>query len=248
MKIKDLLKISSISLGQVSASKEEIIKRLAGLMGNSGNLSDKDQYIEDVKKREASGSTGIGDGVAIPHAKSKGVARPGLAAMTVPQGTDYEALDGEDTKLFFMIAVPESSNDDHLVVLSRLSTMLMDQKFISDLLQAKDEEEFLRIVDSKEKDEFPEELEVKEEGQGISYDILAVTGCPTGIAHTYMAEKAIKDKAKEMGLNVKVETHGSRGVENQFTQKEIDEAKGIIIAADVNIEKNRFDGKRLVST
>lgn len=250
MRITEILKKDSISLGENKASKRDIVVKLTNLMEKSGNVSDKSKFIEDVLKRENMGSTGLGNGVAIPHAKSKGITRPGLAAMTVPEGTDYESLDGEDTKLFFNIAVPDNSNDEHLVVLSRLSTMLMDKKFISDLLNAKNKDEFLEIIDNKEKEKFPIEdntVSIKNKDNNY-YDIVAVTGCPTGIAHTYMAEEAIIEKAKEMGLRAKVETHGTRGVENVLSSDEIKNAKGVIIAADINIEKDRFDGKKLVST
>lgn len=250
MRITEILKKDSISLGENKASKRDIVEKLTNLMEKSGNVSDKSKFIEDVLKRENMGSTGLGNGVAIPHAKSKGITRPGLAAMTVPEGTDYESLDGEDTKLFFNIAVPDNSNDEHLVVLSRLSTMLMDKKFISDLLNAKNKDEFLEIIDNKEKEKFPIEdntIPIKNKDNNY-YDIVAVTGCPTGIAHTYMAEEAIIEKAKEMGLRAKVETHGTRGVENVLSSDEIKNAKGVIIAADINIEKDRFDGKKLVST
>lgn len=250
MRITEILKKDSISLGENKASKRDIVEKLTNLMEKSGNVSDKSKFIEDVLKRENMGSTGLGNGVAIPHAKSKGITRPGLAAMTVPEGTDYESLDGEDTKLFFNIAVPDNSNDEHLVVLSRLSTMLMDKKFISDLLNAKNKDEFLEIIDKKEKEKFPIEdntIPIKNKDNNY-YDIVAVTGCPTGIAHTYMAEEAIIEKAKEMGLRAKVETHGTRGVENVLSSDEIKNAKGVIIAADINIEKDRFDGKKLVSS
>lgn len=246
MKITDLLKASSIGLGQSAGSKDEIISRLADLMDKSGNLSDKNQYVEDVKKREESGTTGIGEGVAIPHAKSSGVKSPGLAAMTVPSGTDYEALDGEPTNLFFMIAVPEASNDEHLTVLSRLSTMLMDDDFRQNLMKADSKEAFLQVIEDKEKEKFPDDFVAAK--ADTDYDFVAVTGCPTGIAHTYMAAESLMNKAKEMGYTIKVETHGSTGVENALTQAEIDNAKAVIIACDVGVEKARFNGKKLVDT
>lgn len=250
MKITDILKPNSISLGENPGSKSEIISKLANLMENTGNISDKKQFIDDVEIREKSGSTGMGDGVAIPHAKSKGVVKPGLAAMTVPEGTDYDSMDGEPSKLFFMIAVPESSNDEHLNVLSRLSTMLMDSDFINNLLNASNTDEFIKLIEDKENKEFSEENDVVSNinSNKVKYDLLAVTGCPTGIAHTYMAEKSLVKKAEEMGYTIKVETHGSRGVDNHLTSEEIEEARAIIIAADVAIEKNRFDGKKLVDT
>ncbi|MFM1524119.1 MULTISPECIES: PTS fructose transporter subunit IIABC [Helcococcus] len=248
MKIRELLQLRGISLGQSPATKNEMISKLADLMFETGSLLDKNQYIQDVLKREESGTTGIGEGVAIPHAKSKGVKNPQLAAMTVPTGTDYDSLDGDQTNLFFMIAVPENSSDEHLKVLSRLSTMLMDKSFRDDLLNAKTNEEFLSIIEKKEMEKFPEEFKSVISNNEDSYDLLAITGCPTGIAHTYMSAESLINKAKEMGYTLKVETHGSTGVENQLTDEEIKNAKGIIISSDINIDKSRFNGKRLVVT
>lgn len=249
MKITELLQPVGISLGQAAGTKDEIIHRLVDLMEKTGALTDKAQYIEDLKIREASGTTGIGEGIAIPHAKSKGVSKPQLVSMTVPNGTDYESLDGTPTNLFFMIAVPENSNDEHLKVLSRLSTMLMDESFRKALLKATDKTTFLNTINQKEAEKFPEEFQgVLGNETKSGYDIVAVTGCPTGIAHTYMAAEGIINKAKEMGYNVKVETHGSTGIENALTTEEIANAKGVIIAADVAVDKSRFNGKRLVDT
>lgn len=247
MKIIDLLNESSIKLGESPASKEELIDKLVNLIETSGNLSDKELYKKDVLKREESGTTGIGEGIAIPHAKSAGVKFPQLAAMTVPSGTDFDSLDGEATKLFFLISVPEKSSDEHIVLLQRLSTKLMDEGFRNDLLNAKSSGEFLDIISNKEKEKFPEDFATKE-SENESYDLLAVTGCPTGIAHTFMAAEALKEKAKEMGYTMKVETHGSTGIENALTEEEIANAKGIIIACDVGVEKTRFTGKRVVDT
>lgn len=248
MKIKELLQIQGIGLGQSPAAKNDMISKLVDLMEKTDCLVDKSQYMEDVLKREASGTTGIGEGVAIPHAKSKGVKKPQLVAMTVPEGTDYESLDGEPTKLFFMIAVPENSADEHLLVLSRLSTILMDTSFRDDLLDAKSGEEFLAIIEKKEIEKFPEEKKVSYNESSNEYDLLAVTGCPTGIAHTFMAAEGLTNKAKELGYNMKVETHGSTGIENRLTSEEIEKAKGIIVAADVNVDTFRFNGKKVVVT
>lgn len=249
MKIIELLNKNSIKLGESPANKNDLISKLVDLMDNSGNLIDKELYKKDVLLREKSGTTGIGGGVAIPHAKSKAVKFPQLAAMTVPKGSDFDSLDGEDTKLFFLIAVPEKSNDEHIILLQRLSTMLMDESFINDLLNSQNEDEFLKIIEEKEKEKFPDDF--KKENVNTSdksYDLLAVTGCPTGIAHTFMAAESLKNKANEMGYSMKVETHGSTGVENTLTNEEIQNAKGIIIASDVGIEKSRFSGKRLIET
>lgn len=249
MKIIELLNKNSIKLGESPTNKNDLISKLVDLMENSGNLSDKELYKKDVLLREQSGTTGIGGGVAIPHAKSKAVKFPQLAAMTVPKGSDFESLDGEDTKLYFLIAVPEKSNDEHIVLLQRLSTMLMDESFINDLLNSQNKDEFLKIIESKEKEKFPDDFKKENiNSSDKSYDLLAVTGCPTGIAHTFMAAESLKNKANEMGYSMKVETHGSTGVENTLTSEEIENAKGIIIASDVGIEKSRFSGKRLIET
>lgn len=249
MKITELLRPVGIKLNQKPATKDEMIASLVDLMDKTDSLTDKRQYLLDVKKREESGTTGIGESVAIPHAKSKGVKRAQLVAATVPEGTDYDSLDGQPSKLFFMIAVPENSNDEHLKVLSRLSTMLMDDEFRTSLIEAETKEDFLLIVEKKEKEKFPEDFDsVIAKQDGKNYDLLAVTGCPTGIAHTYMAAEGLVNKAKEMGYNLKVETHGSTGIENALTADEIAKAKGIIIACDVGVDKGRFNGKRVVDT
>ena len=249
MKITELLKKEGIALNQKAGTKAEMIESLTVLMDKTGAIKDRDKYMKDVLAREESGTTGIGEGIAIPHAKSSGVIKAQLAAMTVPEGTDYESLDGEATKLFFLIAVPENSNDEHLKVLSRLSTMLMDETFRNDLMAAPDKDAFLKIIEEKEREKFPEDFQgVMENSKGSNYDLLAVTGCPTGIAHTYMAAEALANKAKEMGYTLKAETHGSTGIENALTEEEIKAAKGIIIACDVSVEKNRFNGKKLVDT
>ncbi|MDO5047288.1 MAG: fructose-specific PTS transporter subunit EIIC [Anaerococcus sp.] len=247
MKIIDLLKGESISLGQKPASKEEVIDRLIDLMDKSGAISDRDLYKKNILKREESGSTGIGQAVAIPHAKSKAVKYPQLVSMTIPDGSDFDSLDGEASKLFFMIAVPFKANDDHIILLQRLATMLMDDSFRDDLLKAKDKDQFLSIIGKKESEKFPDDFKDQNK-ENDSYDILAVTGCPTGIAHTFMAKEALEEKAKDLGLRIKVETHGSTGIESALTPEEIKNAKGIIIASDVGIEKTRFAGKRLVDT
>lgn len=249
MKITELLKQEGIILNGRPASKIEMIGQLVDLMDKTGVLSDKNKYKADVIAREESGTTGIGEGVAIPHAKSKGVIKAQLAAMTIPEGTDYDALDGEPSKLFFLIAVPENSNDEHLKVLSRLSTMLMEDDFRKNLMLASSKEEFLKIIEKKEREKFPEDYPgVIKESKDSKYDLLAVTGCPTGIAHTYMAAESLANKAKEMGYSLKAETHGSTGVENALTDEEIAGAKGIIIACDVSVEKGRFNGKKVIET
>lgn len=247
MRITDLLKKDSILLNQKLGSKADAIDLLAGLHEKAGNLNDLAVYKEAILAREAQGSTAVGDGIAIPHAKSDAVKCPGLTAVTVPEGVDYEALDGKPSNLLFMIAAPVDG-DLHLEVLSRLMTMLMDADFRAELLKAQSAEEFLAVIDKKETEKYPDEAkneDVSEKKDG--FRVLAVTACPTGIAHTYMAAESLEQAGKKMGIPVKVETNGSGGAKNVLTKKEIEEADGIIIAADKNVEMARFDGKKLIS-
>lgn len=244
MRITDLLSEKSISLNRTLSSKAEAIDALIALHEEAGNLNDRETYKAQILAREAQGSTAVGDGIAIPHAKTSAVAKPGLAAITAPAGVDYESLDGKPSDLLFMIAAPEDGNL-HLEVLSRLMTLLMDEAFRSDLLHASTAAEFLAVIDRKEAEKYPEtpETVVKQDG----YRILAVTACPTGIAHTYMAAEALEKAGKEMGIPLKAETNGSGGAKNVLTKQEIADADGIIIAADKSVEMSRFDGKKLIS-
>ena len=251
--INDLLKPESIALGaKAPASKEAAIRLLADYMEKGGNLSDKEQYVKDVLAREASGTTGLGDGIATPHAKSDGVKTAGLAAMTVPAGMDFAAMDGNPSRLFFMIAAPNGANDEHLAILSKLATMIMDPDFKEALIAAKSVDEFRKLIDDKENDRFvaPDADAAAEETKPAAdhIQILAVTACPTGIAHTFMAAESIEQHAKKRGLTVKVETNGSAGVKNVLTPEEIAAADGIIVAADKNVAMSRFDGHRVVIT
>lgn len=248
MKIRDLLSRESIQLNVAPVSKAEAINKLADLMDASGKLSDKEQYIKDVLKREASGTTGLGDGIATPHAKSAGVRTAGLSAMTVPQGMDFEAMDGLPSRLFFMIAAPDGSNDTHLELLSKLATMLMDPDFVNALVSAKNVDEFLSLIDAKEAGTFQAAGGSKAITVDASRKILAVTACPTGIAHTFMAAESLEQHAKKRGIWIKVETNGSGGAKNVLTRQEIAEAECIIIAADKNVEMARFDGKPVIKT
>lgn len=248
MKIRDLLSRESIQLNVAPVSKAEAINKLADLMDASGKLSDKEQYIKDVLKREASGTTGLGDGIATPHAKSAGVRTAGLSAMTVPQGMDFEAMDGLPSRLFFMIAAPDGSNDTHLELLSKLATMLMDPDFVNALVGAKNVDEFLSLIDAKEAGTFQAAGGSKAITVDASRKILAVTACPTGIAHTFMAAESLEQHAKKRGIWIKVETNGSGGAKNVLTRQEIAEAECIIIAADKNVEMARFDGKPVLKT
>lgn len=253
MRIIDLLKPESVITGSQIKSKEEAIETLIDLHQKAGHLSDIDEYRKGILAREAEGTTAIGEGIAIPHAKSAAVREAGLAAMTVPEGIDYQAPDGQLSKVLFMIAAPVDG-DLHLEVLSRLMTLLMDDQLRSELLSASDAEEFISAIDRKESERFPEEAgqggrENASDSDGDGhYRILAVTACPTGIAHTYMAAEALEKKAAEMGCSIKVETNGSGGAKNVLTPEEIDAADGIIIAADKNVEMVRFNGKPVYKT
>jgi len=243
MKITDLLKVEGIDLKGQAGSKKEIIEKMVGLMGKTGALNDEKLFQAAVLKREEEGTTGIGEGIAIPHGKTVAVNEPGLAAMVVKEGTDFEALDNEAVYLLFMIAAPEAADNLHLEVLSRLSTILMDPDFRQKLIEATDEKEFLTLIDKKEHEKFADEAQ-KETGKG--YQILAVTACPTGIAHTYMAAESLENTAKEMGISIKVETDGSGGIKNQLTAEDIKNADCIIVTADKNVELNRFNGKPVI--
>lgn len=246
MRIIDLLKPEAITLGLDISSKDDAINALIGLHAAAGNLKDKDAYKAAILAREEQGSTAIGDGIAVPHAKTSAVKAPALAAITVKNGVDYGAPDGKPSDLLFMIAATEDG-DVHLEILSRLMVMLMDPDFTAKLRAAKSVDEFLQIIDAQEKIKYPdEEVKPAENEAPKGYKILGVTACPTGIAHTYMAAEALEKKAKEMGYSIKVETDGSGGAKNVLTKKEIEECDGIIVAADKNVEMARFDGKKVL--
>lgn len=246
MRIVDLLNKESIMLGGSPQNKSEAIDMLVELQVKGGNIADKDEYKKGILAREEKGSTAVGEGIAIPHAKSEAVKAPSLAAMTVPEGVDYEALDDEPSNLLFMIAAP-NDGDVHLEVLSRLMTILMDEDFRAKLLAAKDKDEFLKVIDDMENEKFPDEP--KEEVKSADgYKVLAVTACPTGIAHTYMAAEALEKAGEKLGISIKVETNGSGGAKNILTDEEIANCDGIIVAADKAVEMARFDGKRVIIT
>lgn len=247
MRITELLKKEGIALDVSVDSKDAAIDYMVELHKKSGNITDKAAFKEGILKRESEGSTAIGEGIAIPHSKNAAVKRPGLAAMVVPNGVDYDALDGAPSNLFFMIAAPEKGGDVHLEVLSRLSMLLMDEGFRAELLAAKNKDEFLKICDKYEDEKFgAEEKSAEPEKKG--YRVLAVTACPTGIAHTFMAAEALEKKGEELGYPLKAETNGSGGVKNRLTAEEIANCDGIIIAADKNVETARFDGKPVLFT
>ena len=276
MKITDLLKPQSILLNAAPVTKADAIYILGDLMDKSGNLSDKAEYLQAVFAREESGSTGLGDGIATPHAKSTGVKEAGLAAMVVPNGVDFDALDGQPSRLFFMIAAPEGAADTHIEVLSKLATMVIDPDFKNALIQADTVDRFLELITAKEEGNFDPSVEgyIKTaDAQNASniteaieakateaiekvipkvtvdnphYDVLAVTGCPTGIAHTYMAAESLERKAKEMGISLKVEKNGASGIKDALSTEEINHAKCIIVASDRQVEMARFDGKPMI--
>lgn len=277
MKITDLLKPQSILLNASPTNKADAIYTLGDLMDKGGNLSDKAEYLEAVFAREESGSTGLGDGIATPHAKSAGVKEAGLAAMVVPNGVDFEALDGQPSRLFFMIAAPEGAADTHVEVLSKLATMVIDPDFKNALIQAATVDRFLELITAKEDGNFDPSVEgyIKTEDEKAPsitdaieakateaiekvvpkvsvdnphYEVLAVTGCPTGIAHTYMAAESLERKAKEMGISLKVEKNGASGIKDALTAEEIEHAKCIIFASDRQVEMARFDGKPMIQT
>ena len=241
MKITDLLSTSAIKINGTANSKEELISKMVDLMANNGNIINKEEYKRVVLEREKEGTTGIGEGIAIPHGKTDAVSKPGLSAMVVPNGVEFDSLDGQPAKLIFLIAAPNTKDNVHLDVLSRLSTLLMDTRFREELLNAETAAEFMLCIDRAERMKLNE---TKKENDG--YEILAITACPTGIAHTYMAAEALEKMGTQLGHKVKVETHGSSGVKNKFTKEEIKNAKAVIIAADTKIDLSRFDGKKLV--
>ena len=242
MRISELLQKESIALGRKPQDKADAIGQMVELLAKSGSLEDKKKFKQAILERERLSTTGIGEGIAIPHGKSSAVKRAALAAMVVPQGVDFASADSAPVHLLFMIAVPEEGAELHLEVLERLAAMLMDKDFRKRLTAAKDAAEFLHILSIEEEKRFAETAEKQE----YDYDVLAVTACPTGIAHTFMAAESLENKAREMGITIKVETNGSGGAKNVLTAKEIRAAKGIIVAADKNVEMQRFYGKRVL--
>ena len=247
MKIIDLLDDRSILLDGRVADKKAALDQMVELMDASGKLRDKETYRQGVYAREQEGSTGIGEGIAIPHCKSDAVIKPGLAAMVVKDGVEFESLDGQPAHLFFLIAAPNTEDNVHLDVLSRLSVLLMDEDFTNKLRQATSVSEFKQIIEEAEKGSENENDTVVEQSNSEHY-IVAVTGCPTGIAHTYMAAEALEKKAKELGYSIKVETRGAGGAKNVLTTDEIERADGIIVAADTQVPMDRFQGKPIVVT
>lgn len=250
MRIRDLLAAESIQLNGAAWGKEDVLNQMVNLMAKSGKIKDIEIYRKGVFAREEEGTTGIGEGIAIPHCKSDSVERPGIAAMVVKDGVDFDALDGEKVSLIFLIAAPNTEDNVHLDVLSRLSVMLMDENFTTSLRNAKTVEEFLKVIDEAEAEKAEEkgtEPPQEESSTAGKKFILAVTGCPTGIAHTYMAAESLEKKAKELGCDIKVETRGSGGAKNVLTKEEIAKADCIIVAADTQVPMERFNGKPVIS-
>ena len=255
MKIKDLLKREGIALSVGAADQNAAIDKLIELHQAVGNLSDAKAFKEAILAREAKGSTAIGMGIAVPHGKSAAVKTAGVTAITIPSGIDYKSLDGNPSKLFFMIAAPDTAADTHLEVLSKLMTLLMDQNFANKLIEAKTADEFIKIIDDKEEEKNKEEAAKKAAqapkaapAQTKAGKLVGVTACPTGIAHTFMAAEALELKAKEMGISIKVEKDGSGGAKDVLTDSEIAAADAVIVACDKNIEMGRFDGKKVIIT
>lgn len=255
MKIRDLLAVESIDLNGKVTGKNETLDAMVALMAKSGKINDVEKYRKGVYAREEEGTTGIGEGIAIPHCKSDAVSKPGLAAMVIKDGVDFDALDGEKVSLIFLIAAPNTEDNVHLDVLSKLSVLLMDENFTSGLRNAKTVEEFLSVIDRAEAEKDAEEEKknsadtknaAEEKNTENGKLILAVTGCPNGIAHTYMAAENIEKKAKELGCRVKVETRGSGGAKNVLTEAEIAEAACIIVAADTQVPMDRFAGRPVI--
>ena len=246
MRIIDLLSTDRIALGAQISDKEQAIDKLVELQMAGGCIADREAYRKAILAREEMSSTAIEQGIAVPHAKSDAVSAPSLAAMTLTQGVDYGAMDGQPSDLFFMIAAP-LNGDLHLEILSRLMVLLMDGEFVKALRSAADAQQFMAVIDRFEKEKYPQEVggtEQKPVEEKAGYRVLAVTACPTGIAHTYMAAEALEKAAAQMNLSIKVETNGSAGVKNRLTAQEIEQADGIIVAADKNVETARFAGKR----
>ncbi len=247
MKITELLTKHTIKLNIESKEKENVIDEMVTVLDKAGKLNDRQAYKEAILNRESQSSTGIGEGIAIPHAKTASVINPAIAFGRSKDGVDYESLDGQPAHLVFMIAATEGANNTHLEALSRLSTLLMREEIRKQLLEAESEDAIIDIINQHDKDDDEEEEEEEAApapaGKG---KILAVTACPTGIAHTFMAADALKEKAKELGVEIKVETNGSSGIKHKLTAQEIEDAPAIIVAADKQVEMERFKGKRVL--
>ncbi|MGL6064360.1 MAG: PTS fructose transporter subunit IIABC [Fusobacteriaceae bacterium] len=236
--LKEMITKNLINLDLKAKNKEEAIEELVTMLFNEKKIADKEEFKKEILKREMKSSTGLEEGIAVPHAKSKTVITPSIVFGRIKNGIDYDSLDGEPTKMIFMIAAPEGATDSHIETLSKLTTTLLEEDVIDKILNSETKDEILNVLLNHKSEE-------KEENSQEKYDVLAVTGCPTGIAHTYMAASALEKKAKSLGIKIKVETNGSTGVKNRLTDEEIREAKGIIVAADTAVEMNRFKNKNV---
>lgn len=242
--LKDVITLDCINIDLKGETKSEIIDEMVDILYNNGKLNDREEYKKEILKREAQSSTGMEEGIAIPHGKTDAVKIPTVAIGISKKGVDYESLDGKPSHLFFMIAAPANSNNSHIELLSKITTLLLEDDIREALINAKSKEEVLDIlIKNAEKDN--ENSSLNQETNNNSYQVLAVTACPTGIAHTYMAADALLKKGKELGITIKVETNGSSGVKNELTKEEIKNAKGIIVAADKNVAMERFAGKNV---
>ena len=252
MKITDLLDEKSIKLNAVAHNKQDVLDQVINLIDKTGNITDKEKFKEIVMKREEQGTTGIGEEIAIPHGKTNVVKKASLSAMVIPDGVDFDSLDNKKVKLIFLIAAPETNDNIHLDVLSRLSTLLMDEEFREKLKLSKTPDEFIKYIDEAENAKFGQTINIKEKINDAkkeqTYEILCITACPTGIAHTYMAAEALEQAGKETKHKIKVETQGQSGVKNRLSRDEIENAKAIIIAADTKVDLSRFDGKKIIRT
>ena len=247
MRIRDLLRPQAVDLHPDIQDKEGAINHLVDLVASTGCINDVERFRQAVFDRESKSSTGLGEGVAIPHAKSAGVSYPGLAAMVLREGIEFDSLDGSKARLFFIIASPHKASDEHIDVLAHLSSLLIDKKVREKLIAAKTSEEFLEIVDKAEGDEKNEEQEKQANPkETVSYDLVAVTACTAGLSHTYMAAEALVQKARELGISIKVEADGAAGNRNPLLPEDIAGAKAVIVAADRTVRMNRFIGKPLV--
>lgn len=246
MRITDLLDKRSIDLNAAPKSKNEALDQAVALMVKSGKIKDQEAYRKQVYEREEEGTTGVGEGIAIPHGKCDAVTTPGLAAMVIKNGVDFDSMDGEPVDLLFLIAAPNTKDNVHLDVLSKLSVLLMDEKFVADLKAAKSVEEFLMIVDRADREEKSIDERLEDTGKAAEISLLAVTSCPTGIAHTYMAAEGLEKAARKAGCSIKIETRGSAGAKNVLKEEEIAKAKCIIVAADAKVPMERFDGKKVI--
>lgn len=252
MKITDLLDEKSIKLNASAHNKQDVLDQVINLIDKTGNITDKEKFKEIVMKREEQGTTGIGEEIAIPHGKTNVVKKASLSAMVIPDGVDFDSLDNKKVKLIFLIAAPETNDNIHLDVLSRLSTLLMDEEFREKLKLSKTPDEFIKYIDEAENAKFGQTINIKEKINDAkkeqTYEILCITACPTGIAHTYMAAEALEQAGKETNHKIKVETQGQSGVKNRLSRDEIENAKAIIIAADTKVDLSRFDGKKIIRT